>query len=46
MIMMMMMAMNLESKDIVAGDLLARLGEGCAVSWLKKKTRKTNLGPN
>ena len=32
---MMTMMMNLESKDIVAGDLLAWLGKGGAISWLK-----------
>ena len=35
MIMMMTMTTNLESKDIVASDLLAWLGEGGAISWLE-----------
>ena len=34
------MVVNLESEDIVAGDLLAGLGEGGAVSWLKQNIEK------
>ena len=40
MLMIMMVAMNLESKDVVAGDLLARLGEGRPISWLNTKIEK------
>ena len=36
----MAMAMNLESEDVVAGDLLAGLGEGRPISWLKQQLKE------